>query len=111
MVESSKAVGPWRERVALTAHQAMNTLGEAPFAGPVNVVLWFVMPRPKSAPKAKPVAATKRPDLDKLVRACFDSMTHVCFVDDSQVVGLKASKRVAVPDETPGVYIAIDEEP
>jgi len=111
MVESSKAVGPWRERVALAAHQAMRAVGEPPFAGAVTVHLGFVMPRTKSLPKTKTVAATKRPDLDKLVRACLDSMTAVCFADDSQVVGLRASKRLALPEETPGVHINITEGP
>ncbi|MCA9843224.1 MAG: RusA family crossover junction endodeoxyribonuclease [Dehalococcoidia bacterium] len=111
MVESSKAVGPWRERVALAAHQAMRAMGWPPHVGAVTVALAFLMPRPKSLPKTRTVEATKRPDIDKLVRACFDAMTDVCFTDDSQVVGMRASKRYALPDESPGVQITVTEGP
>lgn len=112
LIESSKAVGPWRERVALVAHQAMRDAGNSgPYTGAALVDLAFVLPRPKSAPKSMVVAATKRPDLDKLVRACLDSITHTVLVDDSQVVGLTASKRVALPDEGPGVAVTVTEGP
>ena len=110
LIESSKAVGPWRERIALVAHGAMREAGQTgPTTGAALVDLKFVMPRPASAPKTKPVAATKRPDLDKLVRACFDAITNICVADDSQVVGLKASKRIALPGEQPGVHITVTE--
>jgi len=112
MIESSKAVGPWRERVALVAHQAMRAAGNSgPYSGAALVDVAFILPRPKSAPKLKPVAATKRPDLDKLVRACLDAITNTVLADDSQVVGLTAAKRVALPDETPGATITVTEGP
>lgn len=111
LVESSKAVGPWRELVALFAHDAMRLTGVPPFNGPVLLNLSFVMPRPKSAPKTRAVAAVKRPDLDKLARACFDAISKVCYHDDSQVVGLKASKRLALPGEGPGCQITVTEGP
>ena len=112
LVESSKALKPWRERGALFARKAMADAGySAPFIGPVTVDLAFVLPRPKSAPKSKPVAAVKRPDLDKLVRACLDAITNICVGDDSQVVGLKASKRIALPGEEPGCRITVTEGP
>lgn len=111
MIESCKAVGPWRERVALAAHAAMRAAGAAPYTGPVLVDMAFTMPRPKSAPKSKTVAAVKRPDVDKLARACLDGLTHVCYVDDSQVVGLTASKVLALPGEGPGVDITVTEGP
>ena len=104
MVESSKAVGPWRERVAL---QAAHTMGTATvWTGPVRVQLEFVLPRPTSLPKSKPTpAAVKRPDTDKLVRAVLDALTGVVWGDDSQVVALHATKRVAELGEQPGVSI------
>lgn len=109
LIESSRAVGPWRERVALAAHQAMTSAGEPPYVGPVLLDLAFVMPRPKSAPKTRTVAAVKRPDLDKLARACFDAISNVCYQDDSQVVGLTASKRVALPGELAGCGVTVTE--
>ncbi|AQT82498.1 hypothetical protein B1R94_02150 [Mycolicibacterium litorale] len=108
LVESSKEVGPWRERVALAAHNAM--LGRALIAGAVSVELNFVLPRPKSAPKRSTPKATKRPDLDKLERAVLDALTDVCFADDSQVVALSGYKRLAEIGETAGVHIRVLED-
>lgn len=105
LVESSKEVGPWRERVALAAHNWMS--GTAPLTGAVEVGLAFVLPRPKSTPKTRTPAAVKRPDLDKLERAVLDALTGICFVDDAQVVELKSSKRLAQIGETAGVYIEV----
>ena len=113
MVESSKAVGPWRERVALAAHDVM-IAGQMPvFSGAVEVLLDFVMPRPKSAPKGRYVPAAKRPDLDKLCRSCLDALTSVVFSDDSQVVRIVASKELAAADgSTPtGVTVIVTERP
>ncbi|MDO3336388.1 RusA family crossover junction endodeoxyribonuclease [Mycobacteroides abscessus] len=106
LVESSKEVGPWRERVALVAHGAM--AGRPIFDGPVSVTLQFVLPRPKSAPKTRTPAATKRPDLDKLERAILDALTDVCFADDSQVVSLSGYKRIAELGETAGVEVRVE---
>lgn len=103
LIESSKEVGPWRERVALAAHSHAKTV----LAGPVGVRLDFVMPRPKSAPKLSTPPAIKRPDIDKTTRAVLDALTGICFADDSQVVDLRATKRLALPEETPGVHITI----
>jgi crossover junction endodeoxyribonuclease RusA len=108
LIESSKEVGPWRERVALAAHNAMG--GRAPVSGAVDVWLVFVLPRPKSAPKTRTPAATKRPDADKLARAILDALSNVCFVDDSQVTGLRITKRIAGIEEQPGVYVEVSSE-
>ncbi len=106
MVESSRELGPWRERVALAAHAAM--AGSELLAGPVTLALGFVLPRPKSTPKRRTPAATKRPDVDKLARAVLDAVTGVLIVDDSQIVDLHARKRLAELGEVPGVHIRID---
>jgi crossover junction endodeoxyribonuclease RusA len=111
LAESSKKVKPWRQAVAVFATQAMEQAGAQPFTGPVTVDLAFIMPRPKSAPKLKVLPATKRPDVDKTARACLDALTNVCFVDDSQVVKLVASKRVALFGEEPGVQVTVTEGP
>lgn len=103
MVESSKAVGPWRERVALAVHE----YGWPVLTGPVRVHLRFVMPRPASTPKRSTPPATKRPDLDKLARAILDAITGICIADDSLVIDLHARKRLAEIGETPGVHIEL----
>lgn len=106
LIESSKNVGPWRERVALAAHSNAAGLLDPP----VSVRLDFIMPRPKSAPKTKTLAAVKRPDIDKLARAILDALTDVWLRDDSHVVELCATKRLALVDEQPGVTITATNE-
>lgn len=108
LIESSKAVGPWRERVALAAHNAM--CGRSLLAGPITLTLQFVMRRPVSAPKRSTPPATKRPDGDKLARAVFDALTGVIYQDDAQVVDHHVTKRLAEIGETPGAYIRAEGE-
>ncbi|WP_235211089.1 RusA family crossover junction endodeoxyribonuclease [Nocardia brasiliensis] len=103
MVESSKLVGPWRERVALAAHRH----GFPVLTGPVSVALEFVRPRPVSTPKRRTPPAVKKPDLDKLTRAILDALTGIAFGDDAQVTEILARKRLAEIGETPGVWIAV----
>ena len=106
LVESSAAVGPWRERIALAAHNAMG--GRTLMVGPIDITMLFVLPRPKSAPKRTTPPAVKRPDLDKLARAVLDALTNVVFSDDSQVTSLMCSKRLADIDEPPGLTITLE---
>ena len=103
MIESSREVGPWRERVALAAHGHARGL----LAPPVSVRVEFIMPRPKSTPKRSTPAATKQPDIDKLARAILDSLTGVWITNDSHVTDLYAHKRLANVDETPGAWIQV----
>ena len=104
LVESSKAVGPWRDLVAWHAAQEFRI---APLDGPLRVSLMFVMPRPSGTPKRTTPAAVKRPDLDKLVRSVFDALSGVVWRDDSQAVEIHAYKRLAELDETPGCRIRV----
>jgi crossover junction endodeoxyribonuclease RusA len=106
LTESSKKVGPWRERVAIAAHNAM--CSGAVFDGAVSITLNFVLPRPKSAPKRSTPPAVKRPDLDKLIRSCLDAITGVVVSDDSRVISLAAYKRIAEIGETAGCEIRVE---
>lgn len=111
MTESSKNVGPWRERVALAAHNAMLESGLAVYGGAVTVTLNFVLTRPKSCPKTRTPPAIKRNgDIDKLARSILDSITGVIVLDDAQVVDLHARKRIAEIGETAGVDIRVEAE-
>jgi crossover junction endodeoxyribonuclease RusA len=105
MIESSKDLGPWRERIALAAHQTL--AGQPLIAGPIALYLAFVLPRPKSAPKRRTPPAIKRPDIDKLARACLDAITATVIHDDSQITELRATKRLAEIGEAPGVHIHV----
>lgn len=111
MIESSKALAPWRERVALFSAEAW---GARPMLSgvPLRVALDFVMHRPSGTPKTRPTPpAIKRPDADKLARACLDALTDVVFADDSAAIDLRVTKRIAEPDEQPGVLITVEEVP
>jgi len=112
MVEMGKGLGPWRESIRWAAMQAgrVGPVGLVRYAeGPMSVNLEFVMPRPTSTPKTKPTPpAVKRPDLDKLIRAVLDALSSAgTWKDDSQVVQVLASKRIAETDETTGVHIYV----
>lgn len=113
LVESSKEVGPWRERIALAAHNAMLETGLGHLIDKCALVvdLGFVMPRPASTPKRFTPPAIKRPDTDKLARAVLDALTHTVFTDDSAVIDLRARKRLAELDETPGVRVEVSVVP
>ncbi len=95
LAESAGAkLSNWREDIRcglLVAGKPMVDLGRRP----VVAFVQFTLPRPKSTPKATP-AAIKKPDLDKLIRAVFDAMKSAgVYQDDSQVVALFTSKRLA----------------
>lgn len=103
LVESAAGLPDWRARIAWAGHEH----GWRPAPGPFAVDLEFVLPRPKSTPKSRTPPATKKPDGDKLLRAVYDALTGVAWLDDAQVVDEHHRKRIAELDEVPGVYIAI----
>lgn len=105
MIESSKALGPWREHVAFAAQHAM--AGHNLISGAIVMVADFAFPRIQAIRKTTP-PHTKKPDLDKLIRALGDALTGVVFVDDSQIVSFgDTRKRYAEIGETPGVRITV----
>lgn len=106
LVEQSKAVAPWRTLVAWSVAQHWTG---GPADGALRLRVEFLMPRPVATSKRVTPPAIKRPDLDKMLRALFDSMTGVCWRDDSQVVQVSASKRISELDEQPGCRIQIAE--
>lgn len=108
MVEVSEHVGPWRERVALFAHNARVGLAPIDRLTPLTLVLAFVTPRPTSTAKTKPTPpAIRQPDLDKCIRAIGDALTGVVWVDDAQLTQIHATKRIAELDELAGVRIQV----
>jgi crossover junction endodeoxyribonuclease RusA len=107
MIESSRAVGPWREAVRAETQKAMDAHGYVPAEGPCAVFINFYLLRPKSTPK-KITLPIKRPDLDKLVRAVLDGMTEGgAWLDDAVVVRLLAQKNYAGESNPPGCTIEI----
>lgn len=112
ILDANDAVlGPWRERVALAADEAMRRQYLAPVAPkvPLKVELEFILPRLASAPKTKDhPPATSKPDLDKLIRSILDALTGSVMHDDAQVIRLVADKRRAEVGEPPGVNIVVE---
>lgn len=108
VVDGSSSTGrqklsSWRAEVA---REAQNIASGDLIEGPIGVEINFVMPKPKSAPKGK-IFCDKKPDIDKLIRSTFDSMTGVLYKDDSQVARVKATKTYVSPEEPAGALIRI----
>lgn len=113
--EDNPNTRPWREVVAYSALAAM--VGGTPLSGPVSVELGYVFPRPKShygtgrnrdtLKASAPHFHSVKPDLDKLCRAVFDSLSGICLRDDALIAFLMASKHYAQPGEPPGVHVTI----
>ena len=101
---------PWRDLVADGASRAI--AAQSPearqlFLHGVRLTLAFYLTRPKSLPK-RATAHTTKPDLDKLVRSCCDSLTNVVFRDDSQVCELVTAKHYAAIGRPPYVDITVE---
>lgn len=94
----NKKLRPFRSELA---QMAIAELGDRPQPlfgkhEPVAVSVIFCFQRPPSAKKRKfPVV---KPDLDKLVRGVYDSLTGIAFYDDAQVVQSTQDKRYATCD-------------
>lgn len=120
MVESSKAVKPWRQDVVAAALEAIAKQEHwEPFTGPVYLVAHFYFPRPNShygtgknvntlkdtAPDY--VSNRRHGDADKLLRSTCDALTTAgIWRDDSQVAYLTAHKKYHY---TPSALIYIKE--
>lgn len=92
----------WASSVSWKAKLAMSTTGlVAPWPMPVRVSLAFTLARPKTTKLAAP-----RLDIDKLTRAVLDALTGIVYVDDKQVVDVRATKSWGAP----GVRIEVEQE-
>lgn len=118
MVESSKAVAPWRIDVKHAALEAAATVGWPTTDAPVGVHFAFYFPRPKShygtgknADNLKPTApghiiSRSAGDVDKLARSTCDALVAAGLIaDDSQIVTLVATKEYGAKS---GAHIAIN---
>ena len=130
MVESSKAVKPWREAVKAAAIGVMTQtpalftppdptgpcveysdgsttvlapglIHIAPFDGPLRVRMVFTVRKPASAPKRRRTWPDRTPDLSKLIRATEDALTEAgVWADDARVVEYDRAAKV-FPGEDP----------
>ena len=105
MVESAAGVKPWRSDVKVFAAEAV--AGCPLIDGPVFLHCHFVMKRPLSTPKTKTPPAVKKPDLDKPLRAIGDALKGTVYAEDSLIVEMIGTKRLANVGEQPGVQINV----
>jgi Holliday junction resolvase RusA-like endonuclease len=115
MIESSKAVKPWRDDVKAAAEKAIGgMLGDRyPLDAPLIVRMVFTMPKPASAPKRRRTWPCRTPDLSKLIRSTEDALTASgVWRDDARVVEYERTAKVFPGEDpealdAPGVRITI----
>ncbi|UXY55371.1 RusA family crossover junction endodeoxyribonuclease [Pseudomonas tohonis] len=95
--------------IAHAGSQAMQA--RALIVGPVLVEMHMGLSIPQSMSKKRKALAvagrvfpTKKPDMDNVIKAIFDGLNGVVWVDDVQVVDTVVRKRYA---ETPGVRVRV----
>lgn len=100
VVNSDKGCKDWQNRVALAAKMAgVNHYWD--FGVAVEATFHLIRPKGhfgtgRNADKLKPSAPIhhlKKPDIDKLVRALLDGLTHVAYRDDSQIISCHIRKQ------------------
>lgn len=112
VTSTSRNLKSWEQTIrsaAVTAATTQRWL--VPSRGiPIGVSVSVVLPRPKSLPRRQ-TRHVKKPDLDKLVRACLDALTGIGYEDDSQVIMIDAFKNYADTGEMPGMMICVVTDP
>jgi len=74
--------------------------------GPLEVRIWFHLERPKK-PKNKDYPLNKN-DLDNYIKAVFDALSGVMYINDSQICIIEARKLYAQPPTSPRIEIIIE---
>lgn len=113
MVESSKAVKPWREAVKWAAMSMCGQMPPPMILGPVTVEMIFTLPKPKSASRTRRTYPDKKPDLSKLIRSTEDALTDAgVWEDDARVIRTTATKVFPLEHplalRSPGAVIQIE---
>lgn len=85
---------PWRQQISETLMAMRPAIFDRDT--PVEVTMNFYFVKPKSAAKRR--GMTVKPDVDKLVRAIFDSLTGIVVQDDAQIVEHHARKHYGGPE-------------
>jgi len=84
----------WRDNIKNTFFDKYPELKDAPNfdkSTPLKATLVFGLEKPKTVKRTN---VTTKPDLDKLIRAVFDALTGVAYVDDSQVVCICNTRKI-----------------
>jgi len=120
MIESSRAVGPWREAVRAETQRAMVAGNLDAITGPAKIAIRLILRRPKSHYRTgrnahllkdtAPIFPEGTPDGDKLMRAVFDGLTAGgAWEDDAQAVKWAGEKIYASPGKPVGCIINLEE--
>ena len=78
--------------------QAVKYAPKKPLEGPLSVIMQIYKPKPKSKPK-KIFFWTTKPDLDNFIKI-LDALNGVFWLDDSQIVEIRAKKYYGEPART-----------
>lgn len=106
--KSRTAHKDWRAAVTAEA-QRWQSENDAPLlTGPLGVSIHFYLEKPPSKQKWK-IWPDVKPDIDKLTRSVFDSLTKVIWRDDALVCSLQASKTYGDPPRAEITVWELDE--
>jgi Holliday junction resolvase RusA-like endonuclease len=112
MVEQSKGLYAWRASIGRMA--AITRPRNWETSGLFVLSTLFYMPRPKlhfnSRGELKsnaPLFHSNKGDADKLLRACGDALTKICYDDDALIVAASSMKLFCDPSDGPGVHIKV----
>jgi crossover junction endodeoxyribonuclease RusA len=112
MVEQSKGLYAWRGAIGKVA-AVMRPAGWKT-DGIYALHALFYMPRPKihfnsrgQLKPGAPVFHTKAGDADKLLRACGDALTKICYDDDALIVAASSVKLFCQAGGVPGAHITV----
>lgn len=100
ITSANKELKSFRQQVSIVALAAMRDVGAEliPAKQPVSLTAKFYFQRPKS--KSKKAFPVVKPDADKLARSLGDSLSGICYHDDSQITELHAEKHYGAPERT-----------
>jgi crossover junction endodeoxyribonuclease RusA len=106
---SSRNLKAWELRIA---HEAQAAVPEGFCDGEstYEVACSFYFAKPKGHAKRYVYWHTKRPDVDKLLRAVLDGLTKICWNDDAQVSVVFASKHYS-EEERLGAKVTVNKYP
>ena len=101
----------YENRIFLACKEAMECWDNEPFEEPVELSITATFSVPLSAPKGRRAAMeqgallpAKKPDLDNILKAVLDGCNGTAYLDDRQVVAIRARK---VYGAAPGVAVLI----
>lgn len=105
LFDSNKKLKEWRRSVTQQLTEQLRDVAPFPPSIPLGVVMIFRLPKPKTVKRVLP---SVKPDLDKLIRAIFDSATNAgVWAGDEQVTYVNATKVYCREDEAPHVKITV----